>query len=377
MLENGKAYKCYCTQEELKQMREQAEKEKRPSLYDRRWRDREEKDAPDGIAPVIRLKAPINGITTIDDKVLGEVSVDNSQIDDMILLRADGSPTYMLAVVVDDYDMGVTHIIRGEEHFINAFRQAQIYAAMGWPIPTTAHIPLILGTDGKKLSKREGAVSVEQYKERGLLREAFLNYILRLGWSRGDEEIISLENAVRWFDFDGLGKSPAKADETKLLFLNAHYIKNKSSREILGLIKEDLEKAVDTNIDTETELRLITILPAIQERSKILPDIIRMAKVYCTKDLQSFDEGILDLITSDQIEHAQKIANDLQDLSDWSIKSIELFIKNWAESKGLKLKDVAQPLRILVTGSRISPGLFEVIHALGKEWTMHRIMSAS
>lgn len=361
LLLSGKAYKCYCSQAELEAMREDAGKESRAPMYDKTWRDKKPADAPSDIAPTVRLRVNNEGKTTVHDKVQGSVSIKNDQIDDMVLLRSDGTPTYLLAVVVDDHDMGITHIIRGDEHFVNTFRQYQIYDAMGWDIPVTAHIPLIHGADGGKLSKRHGAASVDVYKDQGIVPQALLNYLLRLGWAHGNDEIISMEQAIKWFDFDGLGKSPAKFDEEKLLFLNAHYLREMPSSDIL--------KEINISVPD----RVLSIVPAIAQRAKTLNEIREMLSVYISDDVPEWDEGVLESVRSEDKILLQEFANDVSSISDWSAASLENFTHEWVANNNIKLGAIAKPLRATLTGKKVSPGIFDVLAALGKEIVQHRI----
>ena len=270
LLAEGKAYKCYCSPEELAEMREEAKRIGRPTMYDGRWRDRDPAEAPAGIDPVIRFKAPRGGSTVIEDKIQGRVEVANDQLDDMVLLRADGTPTYMLAVVVDDHDMAVTHVIRGDDHLTNAFRQAQLYLAAGWELPIFGHLPLLHGSDGAKLSKRHGAQNVEEYRDMGFLPEAVCNYILRLGWGHGDDEIISREQAIEWFDLDAVGRAPSRLDRDKLASLNHHYIRQTNPKRLAELTLPELAKRVPNGIAPETEQRLIQGIGGLTERSKTI-----------------------------------------------------------------------------------------------------------
>src|SRR5712672_4469278 len=277
MLAKGRAYHCYCTPEELETMRAKARAEKRSVHIESPWRDRDPSEAQEliraGIAPVIRLKAPQEGATTIHDLVQGEVTVQNAELDDLILLRADGTPTYNLSVVVDDHDMGITQVIRGDDHLNNAFRQTQIYRALDWPVPEFAHVPLIHGPDGAKLSKRHGAVGVEAYREMGYLPEALRNYLMRLGWSHGDDEIISTEDAIRWFDIADVGRGAARFDQAKLDSINAHYIREADDVRLLGLIAERLEGALGRSLMPHERERLARALPGLKPRAKTIVDL--------------------------------------------------------------------------------------------------------
>src|ERR1051325_5859710 len=280
MLAKGRAYHCYCTPEELEAMRAKARAEKRSVHIESPWRDRDPSEAPPGIAPVIRLKAPQEGATTIHDLVQGEVTVQNSELDDLIILRADGTPTYNLSVVVDDHDMGITHVIRGDDHLNNAFRQTQIYRALDWPVPRFAHIPLIHGADGAKLSKRHGAIGVEQYRELGYLPEAVRNYLLRLGWSHGDDEIISTDDAVRWFDIAQVGRAAARFDQAKLDSINAHYIREAADTRLVALLAERLEVEFGHTLSAGDRERLLRAMPGLKPRAKTIAELADKARFY-------------------------------------------------------------------------------------------------
>ncbi|MBT4889871.1 MAG: glutamate--tRNA ligase, partial [Rhodospirillales bacterium] len=283
LLEQGKAYRCYCTQEELAQMREEAKAEGRPWKYDGRWRDRDISEAPADVEPVIRLKAPLEGETVIQDQVQGEVRVANETLDDMILLRGDGTPTYMLAVVVDDHDMEVTNVIRGDDHLTNAFRQYQLYVALGWDIPEFAHIPLIHGPDGAKMSKRHGALGVDAYRDQGFLPEAMRNYLLRLGWAHGDEEIISTEQAIEWFNLESVGRSASRFDFVKLTNLNGHYMRNGDDSALAELIAPSIAKKRGKDLDNEDMNLLERVMPGLKERAKNVHELADSAQFYFSK----------------------------------------------------------------------------------------------
>ena len=283
LLEKGLAYKCFCSEDDLKKMREEAKILKKPFRYNRTWRDKDAKDAPKDINPVIRIKAPIEGESIIDDIIQGSITVSNEEMDDFIIMRSDGTPTYMLSVVVDDHDMNVTHIVRGHDHLTNTFRQNIIYKSMGWDAPKTAHIPLIHGSDGSKMSKRHGAIDVEEYKNNGILPDALINYMLRLGWSHGDDEIISLKNAIKWFKLEKIGKSPAKFDNDKLISVNSHYIVELKNDEIIKFLKNYYEKKYKIKLDKISIERLNLGLKDIKSRSRDLNQLAEMSLFYCNK----------------------------------------------------------------------------------------------
>ena len=376
LLKAGKAYHCYCSPEELAEMRELAKQEKRPIRYDGRWRDRDPAEAPKDVPPVVRLKAPQEGETVIHDLVQGTVKVSNQQLDDMILLRADGTPTYMLAVVVDDYDMGVTHAIRGDDHLNNAFRQKQIYEAMGWETPAYAHIPLIHGSDGAKLSKRHGALGVEAYRDMGFLPEAVCNYLLKLGWGHGDDEIISREQAIEWFDVDGIGKAAARFDTDKLTALNGHYIRNADNDRLANLVMDLLKTNLGDDIDASALPRLAAGMDGLKERAKTIIELAESAEFYVRKLPLPFTEKAANILTEDALEILGKLEGRLASLSEWTETSIEDTIRVFSEEEDLKFGKVAQPLRSALTGTTKSPGIFEVLLVLGKEETLLRLKEA-
>ncbi|AUG53032.1 glutamate--tRNA ligase [Thalassospira marina] len=375
LVEAGKAYFCYCSPEELTEMREKARAEGRPMKYDGRWRDRDASEAPEGVKPVVRLKAPLEGDSVINDQVQGEVRVANDQLDDYIILRADGTPTYMLSVVVDDHDMGITHVIRGDDHLTNAFRQKALYDAMGWDVPTFAHIPLIHGPDGAKLSKRHGALGVEAYRdEMGFLPEAINNYLLRLGWGHGDDEVISTDQAIEWFDIADVGKGASRFDFAKLTNLNGIYIRQADDARLAELIAPAIAAEIGlSNLDAVQKETLIKGMSGLKERAKILTELAQSATFYVTNGVLSFNDKAQALIDGAPAGLFAALANELAGLDTWQEEAIEAVVKQLAESKDLKLGKVAQPLRAALTGSNSSPGIFEVMHVLGKPETLNRL----
>ncbi len=376
LLANGRAYPCYCSPEELTAMREAARAEGRPVRYDGTWRDRDPSEAPEGVAPVIRLKAPQEGETVIPDHVQGDVTIANAQLDDMILLRSDGSPTYMLAVVVDDHDMGVTHVIRGDDHLTNAARQTQLFQAMDWSVPEFAHIPLIHGPDGAKLSKRHGAVGAEAYRDMGFLPEAMQNYLLRLGWGHGDDEIISREQAIAWFDLDGIGKSPARFDLDKLSSLNLHYLKQADDARLARLVAEHLTTILEREI-TDTDLALLeAAMPSMKERAKNLVELAENAAFYFRSRPLTFDAKASKLMSPDTLMLLGELGSGLAELPEWDAADIEAHVRAFAESHELGLGKVAQPLRAAVTGGTVSPPIFDVLAVFGREESLVRIREA-
>ena len=371
LVKRGEAYYCYCTPEELDIMREKAKAENLLSFYDRRWRD-SKATPPAGVKPVIRIKAPLAGEVIVNDKVQGEVTLKAEQLDDFIILRSDGIPTYMLAVVVDDHDMGVTHVIRGDDHFNNTFRQNIIYHALKWTIPEYAHLPLILGPDGAKLSKRHGATSVEEYRDMGYLPEAMRNYLLRLCWSHGDDEIISTEQAIEWFDFDGIGKSPARFDFDKLNFINAHYMKLADNARLVDLSMNIL-KRTGLAYSPNSEKYLLAAMDELKTRAKNLAALIEDARIYWITGNITMDEKASANLDVAGIAIVKKIGEALKSLSNFDVATIEATCKSIAESEGVKLGKVMMPLRAALTGSTSSPSLFHAIEILGRDEVLRRI----
>ncbi|MEA3388848.1 glutamate--tRNA ligase [Sphingobium sp. CCH11-B1] len=377
LLDAGHAYKCYATPEELAELREQQRAAKQPLRYDGRWRDRDPGEAPAGAPFVIRIKAPREGETVIEDAVQGRVVVQNSELDDMILLRSDGTPTYMLAVVVDDHDMGVTHVIRGDDHLNNAFRQLSIIRAMGWEEPTYAHIPLIHGADGAKLSKRHGALGVDAYRdEMGMLPEAVLNYLLRLGWGHGDEEIIPIERAIALFDIDGVGRSPSRFDIKKLENLNGHYLREADDARLADLVAPRVESRLGIVLTAANRAVLTAAMPSLKPRAKTLNEVAEGAEFLFKAAPLDFDEKASALLDDSARALLAKTADALQAVQSWAVEAIEDAIRRVAEDAGLGLGKVAQPLRAALTGRTVSPGIFDVLFLLGKEESLERLTAA-
>jgi len=376
LLARGEAYYCYCSQEELAEMRETARAKGLPPRYNGMWRDRDPSEAPKGVAPVIRIKAPLSGEIVVHDHVQGEVVFKTENLDDFIILRSDGTPTYMLAVVVDDHDMGVTHIIRGDDHLTNAARQIIIYNGMGWDVPEMSHIPLIHGPDGAKLSKRHGALGVGAYRQMGYLPEAMLNYLARLGWSHGDDELFSIDQMIEWFSLEGLNKGAARFDFVKLENVNGHYIRE-AKPDYLYKVMVDTAKEIGRDTDyaglAANKATALAALPELQPRAKTVLELIDLAQfIYAVRPIA------VDAAASDQLTpEARTMLGDakavLGDLADWSVPAIDGAIRAFAEAKGLKLGKVAQPLRAALTGRTISPGIFEVMVLIGKAESLARI----
>ncbi len=376
LLGEGKAYRCFATPEELAGMREKARKQGRTVLYDGRWRDRDPAEAPPGAKPVIRLKAPREGETRIADLVQGEVTVANDQLDDMVLLRADGTPTYMLAVVVDDHDMEITHVIRGDDHLTNTFRQYQLYRALGWEPPVFAHIPLIHGPDGAKLSKRHGALGVEAYRDMGFLPEALCNYLLRLGWSHGDEEIISRDQAIAWFDLDAVGRGPSRFDTAKLTNLNGHYIRRADDGRLTGLVVERLAGRLGEALSTDARDRILKGMPGLKDRAKTLEELTEKAAFYAVDAPIAMDGKAAKLLDAGAKQRLGEVRGLLLNLAEWNAEVLEKTTRDYVdvrEPQGLKLREVAQPLRAALAGSTVSPPIFEVMEVLGRKEALARL----
>lgn len=378
MLEAGTAYRCYATPEELTTMRETAKAEGRSPAYDGRWRDRDPSEAPEGVDPVIRVKPPQEGTTIVQDKVQGEVRIPNKDIDDFVILRSDGTPTYMLAVVVDDHDMGVTHIIRGDDHLTNAARQTAIFNALNWDVPVFAHIPLIHGADGAKLSKRHGALGAEAYRALGYLPDALKNYLVRLGWAKGDEEIITLEDMIAWFGFDGMNKAAARFDFAKLEALNGHYIRQADDGDLMGHIERILPEIeggdkIAAKLTDEKRAKVQAALPLLKERSKTLIELIEGAAfVYDTIPLPLTDKAT-SILNDEAKERLAKLADQLSLVQDWTHDELDSSVRAFLEANDLKLGKVGPALRCALTGTTNAPGIFEVLELLGRDESLARI----
>ncbi len=378
LLAEGKAYRCYASPQELAEMREKARAEGRPPRYDGRWRDRDPSEAPEGVRPAIRLKTPVDGETVVEDHVQGRVVWQNKDLDDLILLRSDGNPTYMLAVVVDDHDMGVTHIVRGDDHLTNAARQTHIYQAMGWPVPEMAHIPLIHGPDGAKLSKRHGALGVEAYRAMGYLPQAMRNYLVRLGWSHGDDEMMSMEQMLDWFDLDAIGKSAARFDFAKLENLNGLYMRQTPDDELYSVFLANLAylpggREFEARLDDIRSRRLAQAMPGLKERAKNLVDLLESAQFLVEDRPLQMQEKALKILDDSARQTLAEVAGVLTDTPDWDAASLEASVKGFAEATERKLGSIAQPLRAALTGRATSPGIFDVLAVLGREESLARI----
>ena len=378
LLAAGKAYPCYCTPQELEDMRAAARAEGRSVRYDGRCRHRDPATVPAGVKPAIRLKAPTEGETVVEDQVQGRVVWQNRDLDDLVLLRSDATPTYMLAVVVDDHDMGVTHIIRGDDHLTNAARQKHIYDALGWQVPVMAHIPLIHGPDGSKLSKRHGALGVDAYRAMGYLPAAMRNYLVRLGWSHGDQEIFSTEEMIAAFDLPQVGRSQARFDFAKLESINGHYMRETPDRDLLVQIDRVLPHIAGgaelaAKLDPELRAKLLAAMPGLKERAKTLVELLDGARFLTSGRPLVLDEKAAALLTAEARAVLGEIATELEVVEPWTAEQAEQALRTFAERKGAKLGSVAQPLRAALTGRTTSPGIFDVLAVLGKSESLARL----
>jgi len=376
MVARGSAYHCYLSADELKALREAAAAEGKVVKLRSPWRDRDPSEAPPGIAPAIRLKAPREGETVIEDLVQGVVRVANAELDDMIILRSDGTPTYQHAVVVDDHDMAITHVIRGDDHLTNAFRQAQIYDAMGWERPRFAHIPLIHGEDGKKLSKRHGAVSVLEFQEQGYLPEALCNYLLRLGWAHGDVELLDRDEAIRLFDLGGVGRGAARMDYAKLAHVNAHWLKQRDDAWLAHETARRLAGRPDLALGTTAIHRIQALMPALKDRAKTLVELADSAAFLAHALPLPFTPKAQALLPAEARLLLREAAAALA-ASDFTAAGVDAALRDFAEAKAIKLGSIAQPLRAALTGSTVSPGIDAVLAALGREESLARIAAAA
>ena len=376
LLREGKAYHCYCTPEELAEIRDAATERGSPVLYDGRWRDRDPSEAPTRVSPTVRIKSPLSGETVIKDHVQGTVTFANQQLDDMVLLRSDGTPTYMLSVVADDHDMGVTHVIRGDDHLNNAARQTILFQALGWTVPEFAHVPLIHGADGAKLSKRHGAVGVEAYREDGYLPEALRNYLVRLGWSHGDDELFTTEQAVEWFDLNHLGRGAARFDVDRLQRVNSHYIQRAKDDRLVEMIRDRLAERRGRDLRDRDLERLKAAMPELKPRSRLIPELIENSLFIIHDRPIEIDEKAAELLTLDAKSLLRDLAEVLETLEDWNRSTIETAIRGYVAENEIKLGSVAQPLRAGLTGRTVSPGIFEVLTILGREESLGRMSDA-
>jgi glutamyl-tRNA synthetase len=378
MLASGAAYRCYASTEELEDMRQKARLEGKPMRYDGRWRDRDPAEAPLGVAPVIRLRAAQDGETIIDDKVQGKVVFANKELDDLVLLRSDGNPTYMLAVVVDDHDMAVTHVIRGDDHLTNAARQTQIYQALGWDVPVWAHIPLIHGPDGAKLSKRHGALGVDAYRALGYLPAALRNYLVRLGWSQGDKEFFTEEELIAAFDLNSVGRSASRFDFAKLENMNGHFMRASSDQDLYDALIGALPylpggSEVAAKLDDRKSAQLRAAIPGLKERAKTLVELLDGAGFLFAARPLSMDEKAADILAKGGRAHLAAMLPKLREVGKWDGPALEAVVRAYAVETGAKLGVIAQPLRAALTGRSTSPGIFDVLTVLGREESLGRI----
>jgi glutamyl-tRNA synthetase len=378
LVAKGKAYYCYASPAELDEMREKARAEGRPPRYDGRWRDRDPKEAPAGIKPVIRIKAPQDGQTLVRDQVQGDVRFPNKDLDDFIILRSDGNPTYMHAVVVDDHDMGITHIIRGDDHLTNAARQSVIYDAMGWDVPVMGHIPLIHGADGAKLSKRHGALGVEAYRAMGYLPAALRNYLVRLGWSHGDDEIMSDQQMIQWFEISDINRGAARFDFQKLEAINGHYMRFSDDADLVKALIDILPEIeggarILAGLNDTTKAQLLAAMPGLKERAKTLVELADSANYLFAQRPLVLDEKASGLLNDEGLSVLSGVLPVLAAVKDWTAEALDAAVRVHAEKAGLKLGKIAQPLRAALTGRATSPGVFDVLAVLGREESIGRI----
>ena len=378
LLERGRAYRCFATPAELDEMREKARAEGRPMKYDGRWRDRDPATAPPGLKPVIRLRAPLDGETVVDDQVQGRVVWQNKDLDDLVLLRSDCTPTYMLAVVVDDHDMGVTHIIRGDDHLTNAARQTQIYQAMGWDVPVMAHIPLIHGPDGAKLSKRHGALGVDAYRSLGYLPAAVRNYLVRLGWAHGDQEVFSTDEMIAAFDLSAIGRSASRFDFAKLENLNGIYMRAAPDDDILAALDQVMPelgppRGLGQALSGDVRARLVMAMPGLKERARTLVELLDSAAYLYSPRPLALEDKAAALLDGEARKRLGLLIGSFEAIGEWTVETTEAAVRAFADAHGLKLGQVAQPLRAALTGKSTSPGLFDVLAVLGRQESILRL----
>ncbi len=371
LLKNGNAYKCYCSNEEIEEQKKRARQKKLPYIYNRKWRDADEKDIPKDINPVIRFKSKIKGSSVLKDLVQGDVEIENNTIEDFIILRNDGTPTYNLSATVDDHQMGMTHIIRGDDHKINTFKQIQIYLAMGWEVPNFAHIPLIHTIEGKKLSKRDNASTLDDYSKIGIIPDALRNYLLRLGWSYQDKEIFTLDDSIKYFNLEGIGKSPSKLDMSRILSMNEHYIKTIDEQELFKSLMEYCE-IYKEKIKPEKEEKIKNSLSFLKNKAKTLEDIFNNAK-FIILDKINFNPDDLKLIDDKAKKIIQEFKSEISSLDKLNKDVLEPIVNNLIKKHETNFKGVGQPLRVILTGSKFGPGLYDILISLGKEEVDQRL----
>ena len=371
LLKNGHAYKCYCSTEEIEEQKKRAKQKKIPYVYDRKWRDVSEDQAPKDIKPVIRFKSKIEGSSTLNDLVQGDVEIENNTIEDFVILRNDETPTYNLSATVDDHIMKMTHIIRGDDHKINTFKQIQIYEALGWEVPLFAHIPLIHTIDGKKLSKRDNASTLEDYSKIGILPDALRNYLLRLGWSYKDKEIFDLNESIKYFNLEGIGKSPSKLDMSRILSMNEYYIKNSNENTLYEKLREYCDKYKD-KIKEDKENTIKNSLNFLKNKAKTLEDIFNNSK-YILNDKVIFNENDKTLINDDAKKIIRLFEENILELKVFNRENLEQIVNKLIKSNNTNFKGVGQPLRIALTGSKFGPGIYDIILSLGKDDVLRRL----
>ena len=371
LLKKGNAYKCYCSAEEIEEQKKRARQKKMPYIYNRKWRDADEKDAPKDIKPVIRFKSKIEGNSKLKDLVQGDVEIENNTIEDFIILRNDGTPTYNLSATVDDHQMGMTHIIRGDDHKINTFKQIQIYQAMGWDVPEFAHIPLIHTIEGKKLSKRDNASTLDDYSKIGIMPDALRNYLLRLGWSYQDKEIFTLDESIEFFNLEGIGKSPSKLDISRILSMNEHYIKTIDENDLYQNLFEYC-KIYKEEIKSDKETKVKSSLSFLKNKAKTLEDIYNNSR-FIINDEVSFNQDDLKLIDDKAKKIISEFIKELSLISNINKESLEPVVNNLIKTNDTNFKGVGQPIRIALTGSKFGPGLYDIVIALGKEEVLIRL----
>ena len=373
LLKKGNAYKCYCSSEEIEEQKKRAKQKKIPYIYDRKWRDKSENEAPRDIKPVIRFKSKIDGTTILKDLVQGDVEIENNTIEDFIILRNDGTPTYNLSASVDDHQMNITHIIRGDDHKINTFKQIQIYKAMEWALPLFAHIPLIHTIEGKKLSKRDKASTLEDYSKIGILPDALRNYLLRLGWSYEDKEIFTLDESINCFNLKGIGKSPSKLDLSRILSMNEHYIKNTDESDLFNQLKSYCE-IFKSKIKTEKNDKIKKSLSFLKNKAKTLEDIFNNSQ-YILNDEVNFNKEDLKLIDNKAKNIIAEFNEKITEINNFTRENIELIVQELIKSNNTNFKGVGQPLRIALTGSKFGPGIYDIIISLGKQEVKKRLVN--
>ncbi len=371
LLQKGNAYKCYCSAEEIEEQKKRARQKKMPYIYNRKWRDADEKDAPKDIKPVIRFKSKIEGNTKLKDLVQGDVEIENNTIEDFIILRNDGTPTYNLSATVDDHQMGMTHIIRGDDHKINTFKQIQIYHAMDWDVPEFAHIPLIHTIEGKKLSKRDNASTLDDYSKIGIMPDALRNYLLRLGWSYEDKEIFTLDESIKHFNIEGIGKSPSKLDMSRILSMNEHYIKNIDENDLFNQLSEYC-KLYKSEIKSDKKDKIKKSLTFLKNKAKTLEDIFNNGQ-YIMMDEVNFNQDDIKLIDDKAKKVISEFTTQFATIDKMSKEALEPIVNNLIKSNDTNFKGVGQPLRIALTGSKFGPGIYDIIISLGKEEVTKRL----